>query len=308
MVDSSIVSKVNIYISSKYRKDDETTSNFNVIIPDGMLKCTKDQYFSLNVNCFYCYNTFFNSNINSNKFQIIFKRSDDSYYMIGNYYLNLGNPNIYDLLNDFNSKTSVYCNATYDKVTNYFTFFRTYAQDTNYYNMYIKPINSSSFLGFKNNTENLISFVGTPSLLSINVNTITALNISIDGDISFENNNIDNCYGVWQNSDIILQKGVDVPKNGLIKYENIDGGDSFQYYLCNTDRIKYFSLSVFDQDMNKIVDMPDYLLHIQFNIRNKQHTNDLLKKNNDYTKEIYLIMGHIFEILIKVFNYVFKNN
>ena len=135
--------------------------------------------------------------------------------MIADYYLSLGNPNIYDVLNDLNTKMSVYCTVTYDKIKNYFTFFRTYAQDSNYYSMYIKPINSSCFLGFSNNVENLISVSGTPSTFPINVNNIIALNVVIDGDISFENNNIDNCYGVWQNSDIILQKGVDVPKNGF---------------------------------------------------------------------------------------------
>ena len=31
-------SKINIYVNSKNRRTDETVSNFNIIIPDGLLK------------------------------------------------------------------------------------------------------------------------------------------------------------------------------------------------------------------------------------------------------------------------------
>jgi hypothetical protein len=36
----------------KNRKPDETTSNFIVIIPDGLLRVNKDEYFTLSVNSF----------------------------------------------------------------------------------------------------------------------------------------------------------------------------------------------------------------------------------------------------------------
>ena len=44
------MSKINIYVNSRRRKTDETASNFSVIIPDGLLKVTKDQYFTMSVN------------------------------------------------------------------------------------------------------------------------------------------------------------------------------------------------------------------------------------------------------------------
>ncbi len=37
------MSKINIYVNSKNRKSDETPSNFNVIIPDGLLRVNKDR-------------------------------------------------------------------------------------------------------------------------------------------------------------------------------------------------------------------------------------------------------------------------
>ena len=81
-----------------------------------------------------------------------------------------------------------------------------------------------------------------------------------------------NNNGVYKASDLILVKSVNVNKNELISYENIDGGDSFRFDLGNRDRIKYFVLSVYDQDGNTIQDMTDYFMHIQFIIRKKNET------------------------------------
>ncbi len=52
------MSKINIYINSKNRKSDESPSNFSAIIPDDLLKINKDEYFTISVNSFYCYNDF----------------------------------------------------------------------------------------------------------------------------------------------------------------------------------------------------------------------------------------------------------
>ncbi len=41
--------------------------------------------------------------------------------------------------------------TTYNRITNKFNYTRTYPQTTYYYNMYIKPYNSSNFLGLLNN-------------------------------------------------------------------------------------------------------------------------------------------------------------
>ena len=64
------MSKINIYVNSKNRKSDETPSNFSVIIPDGLIKVNNDEYFTLSVNSFYCYNDFYQCNNNCNSFDI----------------------------------------------------------------------------------------------------------------------------------------------------------------------------------------------------------------------------------------------
>ena len=91
--------------------------------------------------------------------------------------------------------------------------------------------------------------------------TIKSLCIGISGDISFRYNNMEsNTSGVYTASDLIQVKSVDVNKNELILYENIDGGDSFRFDLGNREKIKYFVLSVYDQNGNTITDMFDYFM------------------------------------------------
>ena len=302
------MSKINIYVNSRRRKTDETASNFSVIIPDGLLKVTKDQYFTMSVNSFYCYNDFYQCNSNSNYFILMFRTTTNSIYMTQDFYLNVGNPNVYDLVSDINAKCSVYLTCTYDNIKNKITFTRTYAQTTNYYNMYIKPMNSGNFFGLDNNVEKLILFIGTISTNPINVNSILALSVGIDGDISFNYNNMESGdnNSVYKASDLIFQTSVNVPKGYLIDYQNIDGGDSFKYTLGNNDRIKYFILSVYDQDGNTITDMTDYIMHIQFEVQTKSKKEILLKTLIDYNKQSYLVIGHIFDIIYNIYNTMFK--
>ena len=212
------MSKINIYVNSRRRKTDETASNFSVIIPDGLLKVTKDQYFTMSVNSFYCYNDFYQCNSNSNYFILMFRTTTNSIYMTQDFYLNVGNPNVYDLVSDINAKCSVYLTCTYDNIKNKITFTRTYAQTTNYYNMYIKPMTCGNFFGLDNNVEKLILFIGTISTNPINVNSILALSVGIDGDISFNYNNMESGVNnsVYKASDLIFQTSVNVPKGYLI--------------------------------------------------------------------------------------------
>jgi hypothetical protein len=167
--------------------------------------------------------------------------------------------------------------------------------------MFLSPINSGNFFGFFNNVENLISTSGTESTYPININTIRALSIGIDGDISFNYNNMESNFNnsLYKASDLIFQMGINVPKGYLLDYQNIDGGDSFKFNLGNKDRIKYYILSVYDQDGNTISDMTDYIIHMQFTINKKSNTDLLLKTMIDYNKQIYLIVGHFFYLIYK---------
>ena len=86
--------------------------------------------------------------------------------------------------------------------------------------MYIKPVTSGGFFGFVNNVENLISTTGTLTTFPINVNSIIALSIGIDGDVSFAYNNMESSINnsVYKASDLIFQTSVNVSKGYLIDY------------------------------------------------------------------------------------------
>ena len=79
------MSKINIYVNSKNRKSYESPSNFSVIIPDDLLKINKDEYFTLSVNSFYCYNDFYQCNNNSKYWFFHWFHLNFVFYNFGHY-------------------------------------------------------------------------------------------------------------------------------------------------------------------------------------------------------------------------------
>ena len=225
------MSKINIYVNSKNRKSDETPSNFSVIIPDGLLRVNKDEYFTMSVNSFYCYNDFYQCNNNCNSFNIYGKNPSGVITTQQLFSLPVGNPNVIDIVSYINLvlQSANVLSCTYDNIKNKITFTRLTPQTPTNDTFYINTFKAGNFLGFKNDTEVLISFDGTTSIFPININSITALSIGIDGDISFSNNNMESNLNnsVYKASDLIFQTAVNVPKGYLITYQHIDGGDSF---------------------------------------------------------------------------------
>ena len=45
--------KVNLYINSKNRDNNDNINHINVSLPNGLITCNMDEYFILNVNSFY---------------------------------------------------------------------------------------------------------------------------------------------------------------------------------------------------------------------------------------------------------------
>ena len=110
------MSKINVYVNSRKRKTDESASNFSVIVPDGLLKVNKDQYFTMSVNSFYCYNDFYQCFSNSNYFILMFTTNTNVVYTSQDMYLDVGNPNVYDVVSNINAKCSTYLTCSYDNV------------------------------------------------------------------------------------------------------------------------------------------------------------------------------------------------
>ena len=159
------MSKINIYVNSKNRKSDETPSNFSVIIPDGLLKVDKDEYFTMSVNSFYCYNDFYQCNNNCNSFNIILKNNVGNISGQQLFLLPVGNLNVNDIVSAINSvlQPSNVLSCTYDNIKNKITFTRLTPQTPTNNTFYINTLKVGNFLGFKNDTDILISFNGTSS-------------------------------------------------------------------------------------------------------------------------------------------------
>ena len=52
--------------------------------------------------------------------------------------------------------------------------------------------------------------------------------------------------------------------------------------------------------------MSDYFMHIQFILRNMDETNLNLSKVLEYNKESYLILGHVFDVVNNIYNFINK--
>ena len=292
--------KINIYINSKNRDLSEQISNFTVRIPQNLLRLSQGEYFTLNVNGFYCYNSWFNCIDNfNNEFHIIIKNIDNEVIETYIYKLNDGNPNVNDVKSNLNNLLLNKVNITYDKQRNKFIFKRTLPVSTQQYRMYLKIINSEDFLGFyKSDRDIEILLPYLQNVFSNNIINILgdeAIIIKINGDCILAGNTVDN-FGTetYEPSNIIFMKPIDVPSNGLLKYNNEDGGDSFHYRLANVEQITWFTLTVYNQDNELIPNFSDYILLLQF-IRHKTEEGKveiLLNSLLDYVKQIYLMISH----------------
>ena len=292
--------KINIYINSKNRDLSEKISNFTVRIPQNLLRLSQGEYFTLNVNGFYCYNSWFNCiDEFNNEFQLIIKNINDEIVETYNYKLNDGNPNVNDVKSNLNGLLINKVLVSYDKQRNKFIFKRSLPVSTQNYTMYLKIINSEDFLGFYKSDRNIeILLPYLQNVFSNNIINILgdeAIIIKINGDCILAGNTVDN-FGTetYEPSNIIFMKPIDVPSNGLLKYNNEDGGDSFHYKLANVEQITWFTLSVYNQDDELIPNFSDYILLLQF-IRHKTEEGKvevLLNTLVDYVKQIYLMISH----------------
>ena len=96
--------KVNLYINSKNRDNNDNINHINVSLPNGLLSCNTDEYFILNVNSFYTCANWYNCTSKNNKCQLITKDHDDIVTETINIELPIGNLNVLQIssiLNNF---------------------------------------------------------------------------------------------------------------------------------------------------------------------------------------------------------------
>lgn len=290
--------KINLYINSKNKKTTENINNLNISLPNGFLTVSRDEYFILTINSFHMFATWYNCNSLNSAYKLVSRKQDTSIFNILYFTLQPGNPNINDIVAMLNNSLIGYVITTYDKITNKLIYKRDsiLTQDTlTNYKIYLSPLNCSSFLGIDNNSELEIPFTVVYSPNIINVITVKAINIKVNGDINFLDDTIDNYSSVlYQPNNIIFQKVIDTKRNSMLQYDNIDNSNNFSHVLASqsSGQINNFSLSILDQDLNLISDISDYLLHLQFIRMKKRNSETILLSILEYIKDLFLMIGN----------------
>ena len=287
--------KVNLYINSKNRDNDDDINHINISLPNGLLSCNMDEYFILNVNSFYTCANWYNCTSKNNKCQLITKDHDEIIKETIDIELPIGNLNVLQIASILNNLMVNHVIVLYDSISNKFTFSRKHQPSPNDYITILNCISCGNFLGFDNETYINITHEGIKSTKKINVITLKAINIKVQGDINMINSTIDNfSTSKFQPNDIIFHKVIDTKSNNVLGYKNSDASNNFNYVLSNNNsgQINFFSLTILDQDLNLIDDIDDYFLHLQFIKMKKQSVEFLLTKLVEYVKDIFLMIGN----------------
>jgi hypothetical protein len=209
--------------------------------------------------------------------------------------LPLGNLNVLQIASILNNLMVNHVLVIYDSISNKFTFTRKHHPSPKDKTTILNCISCGNFLGFDNETEIKITHEGIKSTKKINVITLKATNIKVQGDINMINSTIDNfATSKFQLNNIIFHKVIDTKSNNVLGYRNSDPSNNFNYALSNNNsgQINFFSLTILDQDFNLIDDIDDFFLHLQFIKMKKQSMEFLLTKLVEYVKDIFLMIGN----------------
>ncbi len=95
--------KVNLYINSKNRDNNDDINHINVSLPNGLLSCNMDEYFTLNVNSFYTCANWYNCTSKNNKCKMIRKDHDGIIKETINIELPIGNLNVLQIVSILNN-------------------------------------------------------------------------------------------------------------------------------------------------------------------------------------------------------------
>ena len=162
--------------------------------------------------------------------------------------------------------------------------------------MYLKILTCGTFLGFpKSLNKKEIEIPLNTGLISykpINVIYHQQILINIDGDIQMALNNLDNKNSdVFEPSSVLFMKPIDIQKNQLIMYDNIDGNASFQYKISQKDTINQINIKITNQDNEDISTLGDWTLTLQLERHDEDNTESLVTSIKEYIKYIFIVIG-----------------
>jgi len=98
--------------------------------------------------------------------------------------LPIGNLNVLQIASILNNYMLNHVIVNYDSISNKFTYARKHQPSTNDFTTTLSGITCGNFIGFDNETDIDITHEGIKSTNKINVITLKAINIKVQGDIN----------------------------------------------------------------------------------------------------------------------------
>ena len=90
-------------------------------------------------------------------------------------------------------------------------------------------------------------------------------------------------------------KPIDIHKNQLIMYDNIDGNTSFQCRISEKDTFNQINIRITNQDNEEISTLDNWLhywyLTLQLERHDEDNTEFILNQIKEYIKYIFLVIG-----------------
>ena len=275
------IKTITSFIKSSNRSTNETSYNFSIDYPDGILTCNADEYIEINVISFDMINTMYNINSTNNQF-IIRRETTDTTYTIpqGNYSVKTFMATMIGLINDG------HLTMAYNTAQNTYTFYKNGTSQLHY-------LIPNKIWGLINLMPTIPYEITSAGLTTGYINLVNYSKIILRTEgIKYYYSNVEN-YGSQTNtstlSNIIFWAcKSDIEPYKVIKYNNEDAGRSFNYRIENKE-INSLTLHLKNENNEYITDAPDYLIALQYNF---YKIDDNIIKNtmisiNNILNEIY---------------------
>jgi len=261
------------FINSANRQNTDEIYNFVVDYPDDILNCKENEFIEINVLSFDMPNNMYNIDSSNNNFEI--------YDVANTNYINktipAGNYNVKTFLKILQQIITEHILITYNEAQNTYSFRPDTSQsgitDSSYK---FKSINIGGLLNINNDVDyDIITSGFTTGLVNlVNFNKVMVKTKNI----SYYYSNLQNLTTNKQVlNDVIFWKSKnDIEPYQILKYNNEDGGNSFNYKIED----KQINSIIFELKNEKdefILNATEYLMVIQFNFYEKQNYLNLLK-------------------------------
>lgn len=259
------------FINSINRQSNENIYNFSVDYPDGILTCKDNEYMEINVLSFDMPNNMYNIDSTNNQFQI----KDGANYI--NKTIPAGNYSVKTFLKILQEIITEHILITYNEAQNTYTFKADTTQsgitDSTYK---LRSINIGGLLNISNDVDYDITASGYTTGL-VNLVNFNKVMVKTEN-ISYYYSNLQNLTTNKQVlNDIIFWKSkADVEPYQILKYNNEDGGNNFNYKIEDR-QINSIVLQLKNEKDEYILNAPNYLMVLQFNFYEKNNYFTIIK-------------------------------